>query len=113
MRSFSPAVEDYLKAIYRLEGEAGDPVTTNALGGWLGVTAPSATGMLKKLDDLRLVVYVPYRGVRLSEAGRRSGSYVGTACSRRSSPRPWGCPGTGSTTRPRRWSTPFHPDCAR
>jgi DtxR family Mn-dependent transcriptional regulator len=48
VRSFSPAVEDYLKAIYRLQGEAGDPVTTNALGGWLGVTAPSASGMLKK-----------------------------------------------------------------
>jgi DtxR family Mn-dependent transcriptional regulator len=70
-RSFSPAVEDYLKAIYRLESEAGEPVTTNALCGWLGVTAPSASGMLKKQDDLRLVAYVPYRGVHLSEAGRR------------------------------------------
>jgi DtxR family Mn-dependent transcriptional regulator len=28
--------------------------------------------MLKKLDDLRLVVYVPYRGVRLTEAGQRA-----------------------------------------
>jgi DtxR family Mn-dependent transcriptional regulator len=72
VRSFSPAVEDYLKAIYRLQGEAGDPVTTNALSSWLGVTAPSASGMLKKLDDLRLVVYVRYRGVRLTEAGRRA-----------------------------------------
>ena len=72
VRSFSPAVEDYLKAIYRLQGEAGDPVTTSALGSWLGVTAPSASGMLKKLDDLRLVVYVPYRGVRLTKAGRRA-----------------------------------------
>lgn len=70
-RSFSPAVEDYLKAIYHLETEAGEPVTTNALCGRLGVTAPSASGMLKKLDDLRLVVYMPYRGVHLSEAGRR------------------------------------------
>jgi DtxR family Mn-dependent transcriptional regulator len=72
VRSFSSAVEDYLKAIYRLQTELGDPVTTNALGGWLGVTAPSASGMLKKLDDLGLVAYVPYRGVRLSEAGRRA-----------------------------------------
>ena len=71
-RSFSPAVEDYLKAIYRLQAEVGGPVTTNALGRWLGVTASSASGMLKKLDDLRLVVYVPYRGVRLSEAGWRA-----------------------------------------
>jgi DtxR family Mn-dependent transcriptional regulator len=64
-------VEDYLKAIYRLEGDAGEPVTTNALHGWMGVTAPSASGMLKKLDDMGLVVYAPYRGVQLSEAGRR------------------------------------------
>ena len=65
-RSFSPAVEDYLKAIYRLQAEVADPVTTNALGDWLGVTAASVSGMLKKLDDLRLVADVLYRGVRLS-----------------------------------------------
>ena len=71
-RSFSPAVEDYLKAIYRLQAEVADPVTTNALGDWLGVTAASVSGMLKKLDDLRLVAYVPYRGVRLSGSGRQA-----------------------------------------
>ena len=71
-RSFSPAVEDYLKAIYRLQTHTGGPVTTGALGGWLGVTAGSVSGMLRKLDDLRLIVYVPYRGVRLSEAGWRA-----------------------------------------
>lgn len=69
VRSLSPAVEDYLKAIYRLQTETGGPVTTSALGGWLGVTAGSASGMLKKLDDLRLIAYVPYRGVRLNQAG--------------------------------------------
>ena len=71
-RSFSAAVEDYLKAIYRLQEETGGPVTTSALGGWLGVTAGSASGMLKKLDDLRLIIYVPYHGVRLNEAGWRA-----------------------------------------
>jgi DtxR family transcriptional regulator, Mn-dependent transcriptional regulator len=68
-RSFSPAVEDYLKAIYRLQTEINGAVTTNALGDWLGVTPSSASGMLKKLDDLRLVSYEPYRGVHLSQAG--------------------------------------------
>jgi DtxR family transcriptional regulator, Mn-dependent transcriptional regulator len=71
-RSFSAAVEDYLKAIYRLQAEIGGPVTTSDLGGWLGVTASSASGMLRKLDDLRLVSYEPYRGVRLSEIGWRA-----------------------------------------
>lgn len=71
-RSFSAAVEDYLKAIYRLQSERDGPVTTNALGDWLGVTASSASGMLRKLDDLRLVRYEPYRGVQLSEQGWRA-----------------------------------------
>ena len=76
VRSFSPAVEDYLKAVYRLQAEVGGPVTTNALGDWLGVTASSASGMLRKLDDLGLVSYEPYRGVRLSEAGWRAAMRV-------------------------------------
>jgi DtxR family transcriptional regulator, Mn-dependent transcriptional regulator len=72
VRSFSPAVEDYVKAIYRLQTEQDGPVTTNALGDWLGVTPASASGMLKKLADLELVVYQPYHGVRLSEEGWRA-----------------------------------------
>jgi DtxR family transcriptional regulator, Mn-dependent transcriptional regulator len=76
VRSFSPAVEDYLKAVYRLQAEVGGPVTTNALGEWLGVTASSASGMLRKLDDLRLVIYEPYRGVRLSAIGWRAAMRV-------------------------------------
>jgi DtxR family Mn-dependent transcriptional regulator len=75
-RSFSPAVEDYLKAIYRLQAEIDGPVTTNGLGDWLGVTASSASGMLRKLDDLQLVIYAPYRGVQLSEAGWRAALQV-------------------------------------
>ncbi|HTA10270.1 MAG TPA: metal-dependent transcriptional regulator [Streptosporangiaceae bacterium] len=71
-RSFSAAVEDYLKAIYRLQAEIGGPVTTTELGGWLGVTASSASGMLRKLDDLQLVSYEPYRGVQLSDSGWRA-----------------------------------------
>jgi hypothetical protein len=39
VRSFSPAVEDYLKAIYRLQGEAGDPVTTAAVTAAIRVAA--------------------------------------------------------------------------
>ena len=72
VRSFSAAVEDYLKAIYRLQVEIDGPVTTNGLGDWLGVTPSSASGMLRKLDDLQLVAYQPYRGVQLSRAGWRA-----------------------------------------
>jgi DtxR family Mn-dependent transcriptional regulator len=64
------AVEDYAKAIYALQTRGdGEPVTTNALAARLGVTAGSASAMLKKLDGLGLVTHSPYRGVVLTEAG--------------------------------------------
>ena len=46
-------------------------MTTNALAERLGVTAASASGMVKRLGELGLVTHQPYRGVCLSEAGRR------------------------------------------
>ena len=64
------AVEDYLKTIYLLETERGE-VTTVALAGRMEVSAPSATGMLKKLAELKLVKHEPYYGVVLTAAGRK------------------------------------------
>jgi DtxR family transcriptional regulator, Mn-dependent transcriptional regulator len=66
----SEAVENYAKAIYAIEQRSGT-VTTNALAGRLGVTAASASGMIKKLDSLGLVSHVPYKGVKLTEEGER------------------------------------------
>jgi DtxR family Mn-dependent transcriptional regulator len=65
------AVEDYAKAIYSLEAQAGEAVTTNALADRLGVTAASASGMVKRLNDLGLVEHQPYHGVSLTAEGRR------------------------------------------
>jgi DtxR family Mn-dependent transcriptional regulator len=64
------AVQDYLKAIYVLES-AGERVTTSALARRMAVSAPSATAMTKRLDELGLVERLPYRGVALTDAGRR------------------------------------------
>ncbi len=64
----SAAVGDYLKAIYKLQaGE--EPVTTLALAARLGVSAASATGMVKKLASQELVEHTPYHGVRLTARG--------------------------------------------
>ena len=67
------AVQDYLKGLFRLGEEAGnhDPVSTTAIAQHLGVSAASATNMLKKLDRMGLVVHVPYRGVALTDPGRK------------------------------------------
>ncbi|CAN5168854.1 metal-dependent transcriptional regulator [soil metagenome] len=64
------AIQDYLKGIYALES-AGERVTTSALAARMGVRAPSATAMAKRLADLGLVERAPYRGVVLTDEGRR------------------------------------------
>jgi len=70
MDSVSSAVEDYAKAIYALETRGdGAAVSTNAIAERLGVTAASASNMVKKLDALGLVRHVPYRGVQLTPDG--------------------------------------------
>jgi DtxR family Mn-dependent transcriptional regulator len=67
----TPAVEDYSKAIFSLESRTDEPVSTNALAERLGITPGSVSAMLKRLDELELITHIPYRGVRLTEAGRR------------------------------------------
>jgi DtxR family Mn-dependent transcriptional regulator len=67
----SPAIEDYAKAIYALERRGTEPVSTNALAERLGVTAASASGMVKRLGELGLVEHERYRGVALTNDGRR------------------------------------------
>jgi DtxR family Mn-dependent transcriptional regulator len=63
------AVQDYLKAIWKL-GQHGR-VTTSALAEELGVSAASATAMLKRLASLGLVEHERYRGAVLTPAGER------------------------------------------
>jgi DtxR family transcriptional regulator, Mn-dependent transcriptional regulator len=67
----SPAIEDYAKAIYALALRGGRTVTTTALAERLGVTAASASGMVKRMGELGLVAHRPYRGISLTEPGRR------------------------------------------
>jgi DtxR family transcriptional regulator, Mn-dependent transcriptional regulator len=68
----SPAVQDYAKAIYALQTRAGGvAVSTNDLAERLDVTAASASGMVRKLDELGLVTHEPYQGVELTDAGEK------------------------------------------
>jgi DtxR family Mn-dependent transcriptional regulator len=67
----TPAVEDYAKAIFSLETRGEEPVSTNALAERLGITPGSVSAMLKRLGELGVLTHVPYRGVRLTEDGRR------------------------------------------
>ncbi len=64
------STEDYIKSIYRLEGEH-QTVLTTSLAKHLGIGAGSVTDMLKKLSDKNLIHYEPYRGVKLTTKGKR------------------------------------------
>jgi DtxR family Mn-dependent transcriptional regulator len=67
----SASVQDYAKAVYALEVRTGVAVSTTDLAERLGVTAGSVSAMLRKLSDVGLVEHEPYRGVRLTDQGRR------------------------------------------
>ena len=71
MPKTSEAIEDYAKAIYALSRQRQGPVSNGDVAKRLGVAPATATAMLKKLDGLGLVEYVPYRGVTLTAAGEK------------------------------------------
>lgn len=67
----TPAVEDYLKAVYSLAAGSGGAVSTNDLAERLGLSTGSVSAMIKRLDETGLVNHEPYRGVELTDDGRR------------------------------------------
>lgn len=62
--------EDYLKTIYKLQQDES-PVRTTSIAKALGIEPPSVTGVIKRLGELNLVNYEPYKGVTLTEAGEK------------------------------------------
>jgi DtxR family transcriptional regulator, Mn-dependent transcriptional regulator len=70
MLVMTETVQDYLKAIWMLDRSGS--VTTSALAERLGVTAASATAMIKRLASVGLVSHEPYHGVALTPAGTQA-----------------------------------------
>lgn len=63
-------MEDYLESIYCIIGEKGF-ARTKDLSQILGVSPPTVTEMLHKLDERGLIAYEPYSPVRLTGEGER------------------------------------------
>ena len=68
--SFNESAEMYMKTIAELAA-AGTPVPISALAGRLGVSAVSATEMIHRLEHNGLIAHYPYKGVALTDPGRR------------------------------------------
>lgn len=67
----SQSIEDYLKAIYKLESANDGGVSTSRLAKEMGVANASVTNMLKRLSDLGMVNYQSYYGTTLTKAGEK------------------------------------------
>jgi DtxR family Mn-dependent transcriptional regulator len=65
------SVEDYLKAIYELESAFGS-APTNDIAERLSIAPASVSGMVQRLAGQGWLEYERYRGVRLTERGRRA-----------------------------------------
>ncbi len=68
--SITHVIEDYLKAIFKLQS-GGERVTTTALAQQLDVSPASVTKMVKRLAELGLLEHTPYQGVTLTGKGKR------------------------------------------
>ncbi|MEF8843608.1 MAG: metal-dependent transcriptional regulator [Haloarculaceae archaeon] len=65
----SAVMEDYIKAMYVLENDAGERVATSALADYLDVTPPTVSSMLTKLEERGLIDREQYKGATLTEEG--------------------------------------------
>jgi DtxR family transcriptional regulator, Mn-dependent transcriptional regulator len=68
--ALTDAIQDYLKEIYKLSAESS-PVSVSALARRQGVSAASASAMVKKLAALDLAAHQPYGEIALTAAGER------------------------------------------
>jgi DtxR family Mn-dependent transcriptional regulator len=71
----SSEAEEYLEAIYRLENKTGF-ARTMELARQLNVVPGSVTNTIAGLERRGLVIHEPYRGVKLTEKGRKLSLYV-------------------------------------
>src|SRR5438128_10102742 len=68
-RKAEEATEDYLEMINLLVAEKGF-ASTSDIAERMGVSQPTVTNILKKLDKQGYITYESYRGMALTEAGK-------------------------------------------
>ncbi|PZU80275.1 MAG: iron (metal) dependent repressor, dtxr family protein [Shinella sp.] len=62
--------ENYIKSIYALSQSTGE-VYVSELAKKLDVKLPSVNSMMKRLAIKKLVAYAPYKGIKLTEKGKK------------------------------------------
>lgn len=72
----SQSEENYLKAIYQLQGISKKEISTNAIAEQLQTKASSVTDMIKKLADKKVLIYKKYQGVLLTALGKQTAADI-------------------------------------
>lgn len=68
-------MEDYLETIYCTISKKGF-VKTKDIARKLNVSPPTVTEMLHKLGERKLIIYEPYKPVKLTVAGSKAGKAI-------------------------------------
>ena len=66
------AEENYIKTIFHLGGDQSKLISTNAISEEMETRPSSVTDMAKRLADKKLLDYVPYKGVSLTQKGKET-----------------------------------------
>ena len=69
-KEISENIEEYLEVLYKF-GSKDSYVSTTTLSRELGIAPGSVTQMLKKLEDIGYIEYVPYKGASLTDEGSK------------------------------------------
>lgn len=67
--------ENYLKALLNLSNEKGE-VSINELSKHLCIKMPTANSMMKKLADKKMVHYISYKPLKLTEKGKKEAALI-------------------------------------
>lgn len=68
---YSFTEENYLKTIYKLSELHSKNISTNSIAQIIQTKAASVTDMVKRLSDKKLIRYEKYKGVSLTEKGKK------------------------------------------
>ena len=66
----SVSIENFVKAIYKLQYDGGEPAHPSKLAAMLGVSNAAITDMARKLNQQKLISYQKYKAIELTEDGK-------------------------------------------
>ena len=69
-KELSENIEEYLEVLYKHENKKNH-ISTTTISKQLKIAPASVTQMLKKLEDLGYISYIPYKGAILTEEGTK------------------------------------------